>query len=91
MKSGVSNLKKSSILGPLPIDTGSPRHFSTKSIKLIHEAHAKVTQAIAQHIASTSVRGRKPEYYVLKRIRVTIYYIAIWYIIMQVQSISVPL
>ena len=45
-------------LGPLQksqsapeIETDSARRLTTKSIKLIHAAHAKATQAIEQHIA----------------------------------------
>ena len=45
-------------LGPLKksqsapeIETDSARRLTTKSIKLIHAAHAKATQAIEQHIA----------------------------------------
>ena len=33
------------------IETDSARRLTTKSIKLIHAAHAKATQAIEQHIA----------------------------------------
>ena len=33
------------------IETDSARRLTTKSIKLIHAAHAKATQTIEQHIA----------------------------------------
>ena len=53
MKSGISNRQKSTWSSPLQksisapeIDTDSARRLTTKSIKLIHVAHAKAAQAI---------------------------------------------
>ena len=56
MKSGISNLLKIQFIESAPeiapeIETDSARRLTTKSIKLIHAAHAKATQAIEQHIA----------------------------------------